>query len=138
MRARTPPTIQKTDALLVILNGANDAQVLVGGFAEDTIRNIENINGGFANDALVGDGLANRLVGGDGGDRLFGNEGNDALFGEAGKDKLKGGADNDEIHGGKGKDKLRGGPGEDTFFFESSPPPGTSMACWISPTPRTR
>ena len=33
----------------------------VGGVAEDTIRNIENVNGGSGNDTLTGDGLANVL-----------------------------------------------------------------------------
>jgi serralysin len=112
---------EKADTVSVILNGPTTADVLVGGFIEDTVVNIENVNGGFANDALIGDGFINRLVGADGNDRLFGNGGNDALFGGNGDDKIKGGADNDAIHGGDGNDRLRGGPGSDSFFFDSQP-----------------
>ena len=48
---------EKLDTVVVALNGPNDTQVLVGGFAEDTIRNIENINGGAGDDKIKGDGL---------------------------------------------------------------------------------
>ena len=70
------------------LNGATNAIVKVGGVAEDTIRNIENVQGGSGNDALVGDGLANSL---------FGLGGNDILNGKAGKDVLAGGLGNDHF-----------------------------------------
>ena len=105
------------------MNGPNDVIVAVGGFADDTLRNIENVIGGVGNDKLVGDGLINRLAGGGGNDRLRGNDGNDALLGDAGRDKIKGGRGKDEVHGGLGKDALGGGPGKDTFYFESKPGP---------------
>ena len=38
----------KTVAVVVALNGATNATVTVGGVAEDTIRNIENVTGGSA------------------------------------------------------------------------------------------
>ena len=41
------------------LNGPTNATVTVGGVAEDTIRNIENVIGGSGNDTLTGDALAN-------------------------------------------------------------------------------
>ena len=46
------------------LNGAGNAIVTVGGVAEDTIRNIENMNGGTGADTLTGDGHDNYLPGG--------------------------------------------------------------------------
>ena len=70
----------------VTLNGATDATVTVGLFAEDTIRNIENVTGGFLNDTLSGDGLANTLSGGGGDDMLKGGGGNDVLDGGDGSD----------------------------------------------------
>ena len=54
------------------LNGATNAIVKVGGIAEDTIRNIENVHGGSGNDTLTGDGLANELRGAGGNDLLRG------------------------------------------------------------------
>ena len=56
-------TVDKTAAVSVTLNGATNAIVTVGGVAEDTIRNIENVQGGSGNDTLIGDGLANKLCG---------------------------------------------------------------------------
>ena len=73
----------KVVAVSVALNGATNAIVTVGGVAEDTIRNIENVQGGSGNDVLFGDGLANELRG---------LGGNDILRGGAGKDVLDGGA----------------------------------------------
>ena len=76
----------KTASVSVTLNGATNATVSVGGVAEDTIRNIEDIFGGSANDGLRGDGLANFFDGGGGNDTLLGGGGNDILDGAAGKD----------------------------------------------------
>ena len=78
----------KTAAVSVTLAGAANAIVKVNGVAEDTIRNIENVQGGSGNDTLVGDGLANSL---------FGLGGNDMLNGGAGKDVLVGGLGNDQF-----------------------------------------
>ena len=66
------------------LNGATNAIVTVGGVAEDTIRNIENVQGGSGNDVLIGDGLANELCGLGGNDILRGGAGNDVLDGGTG------------------------------------------------------
>jgi Ca2+-binding RTX toxin-like protein len=76
----------KAGAVSVTLAGAANASVSVGGSAEDTIRNIENVAGGAGNDQLGGDGLANVLKGGAGDDVLRGGAGNDALDGETGID----------------------------------------------------
>ena len=77
---------EKAAAVVVTLNGATNATVTVGGVAEDTIRNIENVTGGSAGDTLTGDGLANVLSGG---------AGTDTLKGGAGADTLDGGANGD-------------------------------------------
>ncbi|MBN9516690.1 MAG: VCBS repeat-containing protein [Alphaproteobacteria bacterium] len=78
--------IDKTTAVSVTLNGATSATVTVGGVAEDTIRNIENVQGGSGNDVLVGDSQANELRGLGGNDNLAGGAGNDVLDGGAGQD----------------------------------------------------
>ncbi|MCC6984658.1 MAG: hypothetical protein IT535_15445 [Bauldia sp.] len=84
---------EKTASVEVTLNGATAVTVKVGGKAEDTIKNIEKILGGQANDRLTGDSLANSL---------FGNAGDDVL------------------NGGLGKDILTGGAGRDTFVFSTA------------------
>ena len=46
-------------AVVVTLDGATSATVTVGGVAEDTLVNIENITGGTGDDIVTGDTLAN-------------------------------------------------------------------------------
>lgn len=77
---------EKTTAVSVALNGATNATVSVGGVAEDTIRNIENVLGGSANDTLKGDTLANYLFGAAGDDLLQGMGGSDTIDGGTGLD----------------------------------------------------
>jgi Ca2+-binding RTX toxin-like protein len=76
----------KTQSVVVTLNGATNATVYVGGVAEDTLRNIETVFGGLGADVLTGDAGANRLEGGDGDDILDGAAGNDVLNGGLGVD----------------------------------------------------
>lgn len=57
-----------------------------GGDGNDTLFNIQNINGSSFNDTLVGDGNDNLLAGGDGNDILYGHGGNDILVGGNGTD----------------------------------------------------
>jgi Ca2+-binding RTX toxin-like protein len=71
-----------------------------GADGNDTLINIENINGSAFNDTLTGDA---------GDNSLSGNDGNDTLLGGDGRDYLKGGA---------GVDYYDGGNGSDTAFFE--------------------
>ena len=85
--------IDKSAPVFVTLNGSTAATVFVGGVAEDTIRNIENLVGGSAGDTLRGDSGVNVLQG------LSGN---------------------DFLDGGAGLDTLIGGPGQDTFFLAST------------------
>ncbi|WP_018095958.1 calcium-binding protein [Sinorhizobium meliloti] len=72
--------------IAVTLNGANDAKVIVGNAAEDTLRNIENVTGSAVADVLTGDSQANVLLGGGGGDILKGGGGQDTIDGGAGSD----------------------------------------------------
>ena len=77
----------KVNSVVVTLNGATDATVTVGGVAEDTIRNIENVYGGTAGDILTGDGFGNFLFGDAGNDLLKGGGGADTLDGSTGVDR---------------------------------------------------
>ena len=74
---------------------------------------IEDVAAGSGDDALVGNGAANRLSGGAGDDDLAGRGGHDRLLGGAGEDRLRGGPGADRLHGGPGDDDLRGGSGAD-------------------------
>jgi Ca2+-binding RTX toxin-like protein len=76
----------KTSSIDVTLNGATQASVTVGGTIEDTIKNIENINGGSGDDIIIGDAYANTLSGGAGDDLLEGGSGKDLLDGGTGTD----------------------------------------------------
>ena len=44
------------------LNGGHFVTVTVGGVAEDTIKNIENVYGGSGADTLTGDSLRQRAL----------------------------------------------------------------------------
>ncbi|WP_421868340.1 calcium-binding protein [Pararhizobium sp.] len=89
----------KTGSVVVTLKGAANTTVTVGGIAEDTIRNIENITGGSGADKLTGNGGANVLNGG------------------AGNDTIKGGGGADTLIGGRGNDNLNGNSGSDTVDY---------------------
>jgi Ca2+-binding RTX toxin-like protein len=93
--ADTVSFADKTLAVALVLNGASNAVASVGGVAEDTVRNVENVVGGSGNDALTGDGLANALSGGAGNDTLLGGLGDDVLTGGLGADVLDGGGNVD-------------------------------------------
>jgi Ca2+-binding RTX toxin-like protein len=95
---------EKSLSVAVTLNGATDAVVRVGGVAEDTIRNVENVFGGSGADTLIGDAAANSLSGGDGNDMLYGGLGNDVVVCGGGNDFLNGGAGDDLMDGGDGND----------------------------------
>jgi Ca2+-binding RTX toxin-like protein len=73
-----------------------------GSEGKDQLVSIENLIGSSFNDALFGNGEANRLVGGDGNDTLNGRGGDDTLV------------------GGFGNDMLVGGAGADTFVFDAA------------------
>ncbi len=105
----------RSSSVVAALNGATPIAVTVGGVAEDTLVNIENLRGGSAADQLTGDGLSNVLEGREGNDTLAGAAGNDTLFGQSGDDLLIGGLGNDVLDGGSGNDILNGGAGDDVL-----------------------
>ncbi len=85
----------KTQPVVLTLNGANVATATVNGVAEDQVRNFEGIMGGSGDDTLTGDVLRNTLTGGLGTDALSGGAGDDSLTGGGGADTLDGGANLD-------------------------------------------
>jgi Ca2+-binding RTX toxin-like protein len=83
---------EKTASISVTLNGeVADVMVYVNGVAEDTIRSIENIFGGYGNDSIDGDWRNNILSGEEGDDTMYGGGGDDQLRDKAGHDLLDGG-----------------------------------------------
>ncbi|WP_157961424.1 calcium-binding protein [Microvirga flavescens] len=71
-----------------------DKQV-VGAGSQMTLRNVENLVGGDADDRFIGNDAANTLIGNGGNDTLDGYDGDDLLSGGAGNDLLVGGAGSD-------------------------------------------
>ena len=63
----------------ITLSGSEDSIVYVDGVAEDTIRNIECLQGGFEDDILVGDDQDNVLMGEMGRDLVAGRGGADVF-----------------------------------------------------------
>jgi hypothetical protein len=90
---------------------ANDGALPpVGAFfgERDNIRlNVENLNGGSANDVLVGDSSPNRLLGG---------SGNDVLRGGTPPPGGDPASPDDVLDGGLGSDRLQGDGGRDTLM----------------------
>jgi hypothetical protein len=82
---------------------------------QDTLREIEGVEGGAGADRLTGSAAANLLRGGAGDDTLAGLAGADTLAGGAGHDRLLGGAGADLLAGEEGRDTLVGGDGADTL-----------------------
>ncbi|NKD76740.1 calcium-binding protein [Haematospirillum sp. H1815] len=81
----------RQEPVLAVLMGPLESVVFVGGRPEDTLKNIESLEGGDGADALVGDDEPNYLCGGKGDDTLRGRGGNDHLHGGEGKDLIDGG-----------------------------------------------
>lgn len=80
------------------------------------------LNGGTANDQLLGGNGNDTLFGGAGNDVLSGGNGDDTLNGGAGTDVMLGGRGNDLLiwNPGDGSDRLDGGQGFDTMLFNGS------------------
>ncbi|WP_297324799.1 calcium-binding protein [Nitrosomonas sp.] len=81
------------------------AGVATGGFGNDTLLSVENVNGSFgASNTLTGNAGSNQLTGGFDKDTLSGGAGDDTLWGNDGDDTLNGGAGADSMNGGWGND----------------------------------
>ena len=78
----------RTTNISFFLNRTANASVAIGGRAEDTLRNVENVTTGSGNDNLNGDLNSNILSGGAGQDSIRGGLGNDILDGGEGIDTL--------------------------------------------------
>ena len=77
-----------------------------GDGGQDTLANIENVNGSALGDSITGDGNDNVINGGSGDDRLIGGGGNDLISGGNGDDFLAGNGGNDLLDGGSGVDMV--------------------------------
>jgi len=130
---------EKTSALTITLADSGDSIAYVKGVAEDTLRNIQNLTGGSAADALTGNAKDNLLIGGAGDDVLIGGGGYDTLDGGAGNDTadysaktlsvtatLNGASDVTVYVGGVAEDTLRnierlkGGSAADTLTGDAN------------------
>jgi len=107
-----------TSAVWVDLRKNGEAQNTIG-YGWDTLKDIENVNGGSGADVIDGSQAANKLTGGSGNDILNGHGGNDELNGDIGNDTLDGGADDDTLKGGAGNDSLVGGTGADKLIGDT-------------------
>jgi Ca2+-binding RTX toxin-like protein len=84
---------------------------IAGDATGDRFLSIEEIEGSYFADTLVGDATSNIFRGGGGNDSLQGGAGSDFLSGEAGDDRLIGGV---------GADLLVGGDGYDVASYETA------------------
>lgn len=81
----------------------------------ETLANIEALDGGSGRDSFIGNGAGNLFTGNAGNDTLVGNIGADTLVGGMGADSLDGGNGQDSLVGGLGNDTMRGGLHNDIF-----------------------
>ena len=86
--------------------------VVTGGAGNDTLIEIENVDGSAFADTITGDDEWNTLRGAEGNDNLYGGAGYDSLYGDEGNDSLYGGDESDVLVGGNGDDILDGGAGK--------------------------
>jgi len=100
----------RTAPLTVTLDSSGGADGEAG--ENDSVgADVEQANGGSANDSLSGASGANTLRG---------KGGDDTLVGKGGKDVLDGGDGSDTLDGGLGINTLRGGNGNDTLIGNAS------------------
>ena len=85
-----------------------------GDWGSDRLVSIEDVNGGLADDVLIGDGGVNTLIGNGGSDQLFGMGGLDLLLGDGLVALLA------EFGHVPGSDVLVGGDGVDVAAYQGS------------------
>lgn len=112
------PAAQAVNGSLTLTLGASDV--------------MEGVIGGFGNDTLVGNGLANSLAGGPGDDSLTGGVANDTLVGGGGNDTLAGEAGDDEYrfkaHLSAGSDMLFENPSDDRDWLSFAETTGIGVS----------
>jgi Ca2+-binding RTX toxin-like protein len=99
-------------------NVGADIENLIGGFGDDAFGgnpSNNNYNGGLGDDNFDGVGGNDTLVGGPGDDSMDGGANDDTFTGGTGEDTISGGADTDVLNGVGGADLLDGGTGVDTL-----------------------
>jgi Ca2+-binding RTX toxin-like protein len=112
--------VSRVNDLSVSLDGRPNDGALDEG--DNVAPDVENVNGGAANDTIVGNSKINALSGGAGQDSLSGGGGNDRLTGGTENDVENGGDGNDTLvegGGANGADALNGGAGVDTVTYAS-------------------
>lgn len=98
-------TSYSTSSGLVSVNLAT-GQGLYSDAAGDHLDSVENVQGSFAGDVLIGNGSNNTLDGWFGDDTIQGGGGHDKIFAGAGSDIVYGDADGDEIDGNGSADTV--------------------------------
>ena len=88
----------------------------------DFISGFENLQGGWGDDLLHGDGTSNEISGG---------AGDDYLFALAGADTIMGGDGDDSVFGAGGADDMNGGLGRDLLSY-STGSTGVNVKIWNS------
>jgi hypothetical protein len=112
-----------SDALTLVLDGANPTDLLLGGGGDDKITVSRN-GGSLAGEAITLDGGAgdDTLTGSDGAETFEGGPGNDFVDGNIGADEAFLGNGNDTFRWdpGDGSDKVEGDGGKDVLQFNGS------------------
>jgi Ca2+-binding RTX toxin-like protein len=118
---------QRTDPLTITMDGQADD----GAPGEDDLiaNDVEEVDGGQADDTMTGNDGPNVLVGADGNDTVDGGAGDDTLDGTMGNDTVLGRTGADTVAGGHGDDFVDGGPGQDNIYGEYAIGCSTLMAC---------
>lgn len=97
---------------------------------QDTLVNIENVEGSGYDDHITGDANNNFLRGNDGNDIINAGAGDDGVNGDGGDDQIDGGAGNDFIDASPGADQTDGGADWDIYNF--NPNVGTTQGAVVS------
>lgn len=85
----------------------------------DTLFNIENVEGGYSHDTIVGNDGANHLMGNAGNDFLYGKTGNDTLNGGLGDDTVRFNGNRSEYSWSysNGQGTISGPDGQDSLLY---------------------
>lgn len=100
------------------VNGGSANDYILGSDGDDWLDGVggdDTLIGGAGDDTLTDGYGDNDLSGGTGNDKLLVSDGNNVLRGDAGNDELHGGRGDDTLLGGTGNDVLSNSPGTDTY-----------------------